>query len=215
RRAVLWQLGVAAWRPEPGRRVRGGVQLALPMEVPSAPELPMLGAWEKLLADYAGTGMTLGEHPLSLLRPSLPDDAVTSRDLQTLPHGARIRIGGLVVARQRPGTANGMVFILLEDEHGTINLVVPPPIYDRHRLTARTEPLVLATGTLERPPSAGGAISVLIDRLASLERPDLPLAEVKELSAADERERRCAAATAGDFRAVAPAVQSFASGRRR
>jgi error-prone DNA polymerase len=232
RRAVLWQLGVAAWRPEEGRRARGGVQLALPMDVPPAPELPSLGAWEKLLADYAGTGMTLGEHPLSLLRPSLPPGVVTSHDLQTLPHGARVRIGGLVVARQRPGTANGMVFILLEDEHGTINLVVPPPVYERHRLTARTEPLVLATGTLERPPSAGGAISVLIDGLASLDRPDLPLAEVKDLPSPDERERppasvalprRAAAATgqseaaaaAGEFRAVAPAVQSFASGRRR
>jgi error-prone DNA polymerase len=202
------------------------------MDVPPAPELPSLGAWEKLLADYAGTGMTLGEHPLSLLRPSLPPGVVTSHDLQTLPHGARVRIGGLVVARQRPGTANGMVFILLEDEHGTINLVVPPPVYERHRLTARTEPLVLATGTLERPPSAGGAISVLIDGLASLDRPDLPLAEVKDLPSPDERERppasvalprRAAAATgqseaaaaAGEFRAVAPAVQSFASGRRR
>jgi len=226
RRAVLWQLGVAAWRPESGRRVRGGVQLALAMDAPPAPELPVLGAWEKLLADYAGTGMTLGEHPLSLLRSSLPSDAVTSRDLQTLPHGSRIRVGGLVVARQRPGTANGMVFILLEDEHGTINLVVPPPVYDRHRLTARTEPLVLATGTLERPLSAGGAISVLIDGLAPLQRPDLPLAEVKDFSPLDERERRrrattadqdeaAAAARAGDFRAVAPAVQSFASGPQR
>jgi error-prone DNA polymerase len=134
-----------------------------------------------------------------------------------------------VVARQRPGTANGMVFILLEDEHGAINLVVPPPVYDRHRLIARTEPLVLTTGTLERPPSAGGAISVLVDGLAPLERPGLPLAEVRDLSPLDERERRRRAAAAagedeavaaagggaGDFRAVAPAVQSFASGRRR
>src|SRR5437764_3822445 len=112
-----------------------------------------------MLADYGTTGLTASAHPLALLRARLPRDAVTSRDLETLPHGKRVRIGGLVVARQRPGTANGIVFILLEDEFGTINLIVPPAVYERERLTVRTEPLVLATGKLERLPAAGGAIS--------------------------------------------------------
>ena len=52
-------------------------------------------------------------------------------------------VGGLVVARQRPGTAGGVVFVLLEDEHGVINLIVPPTVYERHRLAVRTEPLLL------------------------------------------------------------------------
>ena len=73
----------------------------------------------------------------------------------------------MVVARQRPGTASGVVFILLEDEFGTINLIVPPAIYERHRLLVRTEPLMLVEGKLERFAAAGGAINVLVDRVAS------------------------------------------------
>jgi error-prone DNA polymerase len=230
RRAALWRLGVAAWRPEAGRRVRGGRQLALPLGAPGAPELPELSAWERMLADYEGTGMTLAEHPLALLRPSLPAGAATSTDLATLPHGSRVQVAGLVVARQRPSTAKGIVFMLLEDEGGTINLIVPPQVYERHRLTVRTEPLVAATGRLERHPAAGGAINVLVDSLEAIAAPDLSLAEVKDFSPLDELERaRIAAAeadtgegkvaaaggAAGDFRAVAPPAMSFASGRRR
>jgi error-prone DNA polymerase len=208
----------------PGKRVRGGTQLALPLDLPAPPALRTLSHWESMLADYSTTGLTAGAHPLALLRARLPGDAVTSRDLETLPHGRRVRVGGLVVARQRPGTANGIVFILLEDEFGTINLIVPPAVYERERLTVRTEPLVLATGKLERLPAAGGAISVLIDNLTSIAAPDRLVAEVKDFSMLDERElarvREAAAAggedeEAEDFRAVAPPVMSFASGRRR
>src|SRR5207302_9700834 len=121
-------------------------------------------------------------------------------------------VGGLGVARQRPSTANGVVFLLLEDEHGTINLIVTPPVYERFRLTVRTEPLVLAAGVLERDPAHGGATNVVVDRLTPLDAPEAPLAEVKELPR-EEPDRRDA--DAADFRAVAPAVMSFASGRRR
>jgi error-prone DNA polymerase len=180
-----------------------------------------------MLADYSSTGLTTRTHPLALLRHRLPDGVATSRDLSTLRHGARVQVGGLVVARQRPGTANGIVFILLEDEHGTINLVIPANVYERHRLIVRTEPLMLAQGRLERHPAAGGAINVLVDRLTSISAPDQVLAEVKDFSMLDEQVRRGrlaqAAAQAGpeseepaeDFRAVAPPVMSFAAGRRR
>jgi len=140
-----------------------------------------------------------------------------------------VRVAGMVVARQRPGTANGIVFLLLEDEHGTINLIVPAPVYERHRLTVRTEPLVMAEGKLERLPAAGGAINVLVDRVEPISAPDHVAAEVKDFSMLDEQVRRGleqarrAAAEDGtsgetdaeDFRAVAPPVLSFASGRRR
>ena len=206
RRAALWQLGVAA----PGERVADGTQLALPLDVPAAPELRALNPWEGMVADYATTGLTLGPHPLALLRPTLAG-TVTCRDLEDLPHESRVRIGGLVVARQRPGTAKGIVFILLEDEFGTINLIVPPPVYERHRLTVRSEPLILAEGKLERLPIAGGAINVYVRALRPLVAPEEDAAGVIELA-----ERRAAAAAAGaDFRGVAPAVQSFAAGRRR
>jgi error-prone DNA polymerase len=218
RRVALWQLGVAG----PGRSVPGGVQLALPLDLPAPPVLKGLSGWEAMLADYRTTGLTAGTHPLALLRARLPAGAVTSRDLETLDHGRRVRVGGLVVARQRPGTANGIVFVLLEDEHGTINLIVPSQVYERHRLTVRTEPLMLVEGKLERFAAAGGAINVLVDRVGSIAAPDQLLAEVKDFSMLDEQvrqglaEQKASAETeAEDFRAVAPPVMSFASGRRR
>ena len=218
RRIALWQLGVAT----PGRRVPGGVQLALPLDLPAPPELRALTPWESMLADYGTTGLTAHAHPIALLRDRLPDHTVASRDLGTLRHGTRVRVGGLVVARQRPGTANGIVFVLLEDEYGTINLIVPAPVYERHRLTVRTEPLMLAEGKLECLPAAGGAINVLVDRVQPIAAPDHLVAEVKDFSMLDEQVRRGLAeqrtsreTDAEDFRAVAPAVMSFASGRRR
>jgi error-prone DNA polymerase len=210
RRTALWQLGVAA----PGERVREGTQLSLPLEVPAAPELRTLDRWEEMVADYATTSMTLGPHPMKLLRGGLPAGTVSCDDLPRLPHEAPVRIGGLVVARQRPGTAKGIVFILLEDEFGTINLIVPPPVYERRRLIVRTEPLIMAVGRLERLPQAGGAINVYVRDLHPLVAPEDDAAGVVALA-----ERRAAAAAAAaaasDFRGVAPAVQSFAAGRRR
>jgi error-prone DNA polymerase len=194
-------LGVAT----PGRKVPGGTQLALPLDLPAPPELRGLSDWETMLADYGTTGLTTRAHPIALLRDRLPAGAVTSRDLETLRHGSRVRVGGLVVARQRPGTANGIVFILLEDEFGTVNLIVPAALYERHRLVVRTEPLMLAEGKLERLPAAGGAISVLVDRVGSIAAPDRLVAEITALPEAETE----------DFRAVAPPVMSFASGRRR
>jgi error-prone DNA polymerase len=236
RRIALWQLGVAT----PGRAVPGGTQLALPLDLPAPPRLHDLSAWESMLADYGSTGLTVHAHPLALLRDRLPADAVTSRDIETLEHGSRVKMGGLVVARQRPGTANGIVFILLEDEFGTINLIVPARVYERNRLTVRTEPLMLVEGKLERFAAAGGAINVLVDTVGSIAAPDRLVADVKDFSMLDEqvrrgrieqeatREREAAREEeaarwrqderereAEDFRAVAPPVMSFASGRRR
>ena len=235
RREALWRLGVAA----PAYGSGEGTQLSLPLALPEAPALAALGVWAAMIADYATTGLTVDRHPLRLLRDGLRrSGAVTSADLSTLPHGSRVRVGGIVVARQRPGTAKGVVFLLLEDETGTVNLIVPPPVYERHRLAVRTEPLLMATATLERHASAGGAVNLLVDRLVALDAPDLleqrPAAQVTDFSLLDAREparvagEQAAAAAgagagadeelaqpgAGDFRAVAPPVMSFAQGRR-
>ena len=226
RRVALWRLGAAA---TPQRAGEDGTQLALPLELPQAPALAPLAAWEAMIADYATTGLTVHAHPMELVRDRLAErGAVTAADLGRLPHGAHVQVAGLVVARQRPGTANGIVFLLLEDETGTVNLIVPPPVYERDRLIARTEPLVIATGRLERHAAAGGGINVLVRGLVPLDTPDRPTAEVKDFSPLDAREleraqqERAAAAAAGggaagadDFRAVAPPVMSFAQGRRR
>ncbi len=218
RRLALWQLGVAT----AAHGVRGGgTQLALPLELPQAPELPELSAWETLLADYGTMGMTVASHPMALLRSRLPEACQDSRDLEQLPHGARVRVGGLVVARQRPSTAAGVVFVLLEDEFGVINLIVPPAIYERHRLTVRTEPLMLVEGRLERYAKGGGAINVLVNRVDQVTAPGTLIAQVQDFSPLDERalaEQQAAAGKVGDvddFRAVAPPVMSFAAGRRR
>jgi len=231
RRVALWQLGVTAPGYGSGD---GATQLSLPLDLPGAPPLDPLIGWPAMVADYASTGLTTGVHPMGLLRDDLEGrGAVHSADLRELRHGQRVRIGGVVVARQRPGTAKGVVFMLLEDEHGTINLVVPPEVYERERLVVRSEPLVIAQGILERHPSAGGAINVLVRGIRALDAPDRPLAQIAELAGhitlqdfspldAEELARQDIAVgetgpptgVAG-FRAVAPPVQSFANGRRR
>src|SRR5258708_38432879 len=74
----------------------------------------------------------------------------TSAQLTRLPSGCEVSLAGLVIARQRPGTANGTMFLLFEDEFGTVNLIVPREVYERRRHLARAEPLLLARGRLER-----------------------------------------------------------------
>jgi len=231
RRVALWQLGVTAPGYGSGD---GATQLSLPLDLPGAPSLEPLTGWPAMVADYASTGLTTGVHPMGLLRDDLEGrGAVHSADLRELRHGQRVRIGGVVVARQRPGTAKGVVFMLLEDEHGTINLVVPPETYERERLVVRSEPLVIAQGILERHPAAGGAINVLVRGIRALDAPDRPLAQIAELAGhitlqdfspldAEELARQDIAVGetgpptgAAGFRAVAPPVQSFANGRRR
>jgi error-prone DNA polymerase len=163
RRELLWRLGVTAR----GETVGGGNrQLALPLE-PTAgiPELPEQTPWERMLADYKHTSLSVGVHPLELLRPHLPGSVVTSADLPETPHGSIIEVAGMAVARQRPSTANGVVFMLLEDEHGQANLILPPQVYEEHRPIVRGEPLILAKGKLERH---GRNINLLVSELSSL-----------------------------------------------
>jgi error-prone DNA polymerase len=221
RRVALWQLGVAVPAEPLGRPRRGGdgrararaVQLGLPLEPYGPPELRALGAWGRMLADYGSTGVTLREHPMELIRPTLGADYSSSAELERNRHGARVRVAGLVVARQRPATANGMTFMLLEDEQGTINLVVAPRVHDRYRVAVRAEPLIAADGRLERRE---GTTNVVVDRVWRLERPDLPRAEVRHIEprriwSNDDQAGRFAA-EADELRAVAPAPHSF--GRR-
>jgi error-prone DNA polymerase len=203
RRQALWQLGVAV----PGVPVTEGTQLALPLEPHAGPELRALTAWERMLADYGSTGVTLREHPLQLMRPGLPADLSTSAELERGHDGRRVRVAGLVVARQRPATASGITFMLLEDELGTINLIVPVAIHERFRLAVRAEPLVLAAGRLERRE---GTTNVLVDQIERLERPDLPSAEVRHIE--PRRVWSTETEEEAELRAVAPAGHSF--GRR-
>ncbi|MFL5780183.1 MAG: DNA polymerase III subunit alpha [Thermoleophilaceae bacterium] len=202
RRRALWQLGVSV----PGSEVPGGTQLALPLETGAAPELSELTPWERLLADYGSTKVTLREHPMELMRPDLPERVRSSADLDRTRHGERVTVAGLVVARQRPATAKGVTFMLLEDEHGSINLIVPPPVYEECRLAVRAEPLVVADGRLERRE---GVTNVLVSSVRRLERPDLPLGEIRHI---EPRRAWSTQEDPTDLRAVMPAAHSF--GRR-
>jgi error-prone DNA polymerase len=166
RRELLWELGlVPRSQSVPGS---GGEerQLALPLDpTVETPELPEQTAWERMLADYRTTSLSTGVHPLGLLRLHLPRGTLSSRDLADAPSGSRVCVAGLAVARQRPATANGVVFMLLEDEFGQMNLIVPPGVYERFRAIVRGEPLVLAHGRFER---VGQNRNVLVTKLETL-----------------------------------------------
>jgi error-prone DNA polymerase len=171
RRDLLWELGlVFRARSVPGTRGEAK-QLALALEPTAAtPDLLDLTRWERMLDDYRHTGVSVGTHPLALLRPHLPDGTLSSEELHDAPHGSRIAFAGLAIARQRPSTANGIVFMLLEDELGQVNLIVPPAVYERHRATVRGEPLLLARGRYERVDRNRNVLVAELESLAPLAR---------------------------------------------
>jgi error-prone DNA polymerase len=139
--------------------------------------LPALGLGEHVMLDYATLGLSLKAHPMGLLRPSFARERVvpTCR-LIDLPPGRRVSVAGLVLVRQRPGSAKGVIFITLEDETGIANLVVWPAVYERFRRTILTGALLTATGPIQRESTV---IHIVVDRLvdhsarlASLVEPD-------------------------------------------
>jgi len=191
-------------------RHAAGTQMALPLETPGAPELEPLGPWGEAIADYRSTGMTLGEHPMGLLRPELGPELLPSADLEKVADAAPVEVAGMVIARQRPETAKGIVFMLLEDERGTVNLIVPPPVYERCRAEVRASPLVRAKGRLERRE---GTTNVLVTEVRELERPpgatSYPDSRIDKVAS----RRRIRERAVAQLRTVAPAGHSF--GRRR
>jgi error-prone DNA polymerase len=148
---------------------------------PMEPEirLPTMALGEHVAEDYATTRLSLKCHPVAFLRDELEAEGVTAAaDLADVKPGARITVAGLVTIRQRPSTAKGIIFVTLEDETGVINLVVRPPVFERHRRPLLAAVLLAATGRLERE----GLIIHLIaqhleDRtpeLRALTEPDIP-----------------------------------------
>jgi error-prone DNA polymerase len=166
RRELLWQLGLVP-RPSSVPGTGGEAkQLALPLEPTVAtPDLPEPTVWERMLADYRTTSLSVGVHPLELLRPHLPPGTLSTEELLVQPHRAAVQFAGLVVARQRPATANGVVFMLLEDEHAQVNLVIAPQVYERFRAVVRSEPLLLVRGRYEHSDRNR---NVLVRELVSL-----------------------------------------------
>jgi error-prone DNA polymerase len=170
RRELLWQLGLL-YRSE-GRNGRER-QLALPLPTeqdmpsfgPSGFALPPVTEWERMVADYAITGLTTSRHPMSFLRPRLHEGVAPSSALEALPDGTALEVAGLVVCRQRPGTAAGFVFLVLEDEFGLVNVVVEPGLYERQRTLVRSQPFVSVGGRLQR---RDGTVNVIAERFQVL-----------------------------------------------
>jgi error-prone DNA polymerase len=167
RRELLWQVGL--WLPpeaERGGDARGRRQLELALDHPhEGLRFGGLEAAERLLAEYAVLGFAASGHPLSLLRGVLPPGVVQSDALHRLEHGAWVEVAGLVVARQRPETAKGFIFVLLEDEAGMVNVIVRPDVYERYRTAVRGEPLLWVRGKLAKDD---GTVNVLAEEARGL-----------------------------------------------
>ncbi len=137
---------------------------------PDAP-LPPMSAYEETAADYTATGMTTGPHVLAYLRTELAARGVhTTADLAHLADGVAVRVAGHVIVRQRPGTAKGMCFLTLEDETGTANAFLTPPLFERWRLLLNTSPLIEIDGRLEQRDGVTHVRAHRLRRLAAPER---------------------------------------------
>jgi error-prone DNA polymerase len=144
-------------------------ELRVPNPEPRAPThsplRPMTPA-ERLQADYAGTSLTIGPHPMALCRDDLALRGVLrARDLPQGRHGRRVRVAGAVITRQRPGTAKGFVFLTLEDETGIANIIVRPDLFTAVRTTVVGAPYLLVEGTLQIQE---GVTSVKAERVLQL-----------------------------------------------
>jgi len=140
RRSALWQAE---------RAVRPGGELFGEAEIGFCPLKPMTEA-ERLVADYAGMGLSTGRHPMALRRDELAMRGILRAcDLRNARQGRRVRVAGMVITRQRPGTAKGFVFLTLEDETGIANIIVRPDLFARDRLVVVEEPFLIVDGVLQ------------------------------------------------------------------
>jgi error-prone DNA polymerase len=156
----------ALWEAERTLRPAGPLFEASGLEAqPTSPLAPMT-APERIRADFYGTGVTIGPHPMKLYREGLRKrGVVAAEDLQYEKHGRLVRVAGCVICRQRPGTAKGFMFLSLEDETGIANAIVEPDLFDAFRETLVTAPYLMVEGILQNQQ---GAISVKLNRAEPL-----------------------------------------------
>ena len=160
RRQASWEAMALSDTPSPLLDATDDAPAAAPTPLPPMPPL------QEVLTDYATAGLSLKSHPVAFARPALQRLNVTPaaqlKDANRFPHGRPIGVAGIVLIRQRPGTASGVVFITLEDETGVCNLILWAKTYDRYRLAARHATLLHAVGQLQRQ---GQVIHILAHRL--------------------------------------------------
>jgi error-prone DNA polymerase len=158
RRDALWKAGRAG-------RPTGPLLAEVPENDPQAPLDPMTIA-ERLSADYNGTGLTVGRHPMHFLRADMNALGVTTaKDLAKVPNGGLVRVAGCVIVRQRPGTAKGIVFLSMEDETGIANIVVMPDMFEDRRLTLVTEPYLLIEGKVQNVDNVIHVLARRVERI--------------------------------------------------
>jgi len=194
RRELLWHAGL--WLgPETDPERTGGredhAQIEMSLPDPYA-EIPFgdMDSEERMVSEYRMLRFSASLHPLALIRDQLPKGTIPSGQLKELPNGFTVRLAGIVVARQRPQTAKGYVFVLFEDEDGPINVIVKPDIYRRDRTTIRMEPFVAVRGRLQKD---GETINVIAHevtglRLAGGSRPPSPKTGPTRVGAISEEE---------------------------
>ena len=159
RRDALWKAGRAG-------RWAGPLLEELPEENAAAP-LARMSTQERLAADYSGTGLTVGRHPMHFVREVLDElGATRAADLPGLRNGAMVKVAGCVIVRQRPGTAKGIAFLSLEDETGISNIVVMPDLFTENKLVIVTSPYLMIDGRVQ---NVEGVIHVLAKGVARLE----------------------------------------------
>lgn len=144
------------------------------------PKLRAMSRAEQLVLDYERTGVSVADHPMLVLRPTLPKRFKTSRDILALRSGTRVSVAGLVICRQRPGTASGVVFVTMEDEHGFLNLVLWAKVFEQFHHVATTSRMLVVHGRIERsddphgkrpadPNAPSSVVYVIAEKLEKLE----------------------------------------------
>jgi error-prone DNA polymerase len=160
RRAALWQAARAVHGPGPLWAGRA--------PAPEPSPLPEMTAAERLVADYRGTGVTVGPHPMALVRAACARQGVVpAAALARVPDGRRVRIAGAAIVRQRPGTAKGVVFLSLEDETGIANAIVLPALFARARAVLVAAPFLLVEGICQHQDGVTAVRATAVHALAA------------------------------------------------
>jgi error-prone DNA polymerase len=175
RREALWQIERAARSAGPllaSAEMPEQTENQLPekskeFEVSAASPLPPMNVEERLVADFKGTGMTVGPHPMGYYRANMKKRGIQSAiELSRLPNGMHVRVAGSVIARQRPGTAKGFVFLSLEDETGIANAIITPQVFAKNHLTIVHHQFLLIDGQLQNQDNV---VSVKVERVVPLQ----------------------------------------------
>ncbi|HEV2421865.1 MAG TPA: error-prone DNA polymerase [Candidatus Acidoferrales bacterium] len=167
RREALWQIERVARNP--GSLLTRIKEPSMESDLDSfaASPLPPMNVEERLVADFKGTGMTVGLHPVGYHRAEMKRRGIRSAaELSQLPNGMRVRVAGSVIARQRPGTAKGFVFLSLEDETGIANAIITPQIFENNHLTIVHHQFLLIDGQLQNQDNV---VSVKAERIVPLQ----------------------------------------------